>query len=207
MSSTSIAAAPIATDSAGRLIERFIPRADHGARHETLVRAPADLVFAVACDFDLQSHPLVRAIFRLRELVFRSAPSPPRRPQGLVEETTSLGWRPLAHRPRRELVMGAATRPWEPNVVFKPIPPAGFAAFADPGMVKIAWTLEAERLGPALTRFRTETRTLATDAAARKKFDRYWRVVAIGVLLIRVLLLPGVRREAERRFRRQRAHG
>jgi hypothetical protein len=200
-------AAHLATDSAGRLIERFMPRADHRARHETVVRAPADLVFDTACDFDLQSRPLVRAIFRLRELVFRSAPSLPRRPMGIMEETTSLGWRALAHRPGRELIMGAATRPWEANVVFRPVPPADFATFAEPGMVKIAWTLEAEPLGPARTRFRTETRVLATDGFARKKFDRYWRVVAIGILLIRMLLLPAVRREAERRFRLEHSRG
>jgi hypothetical protein len=36
--------------------------------------------------------------------------------------------------------------------------------------VKIVWTLEAEALGAALTRFRTQTRAAATDPIARKKF-------------------------------------
>jgi hypothetical protein len=185
----------------GRLIERFIPRADHGGRHEILVRAPADVVFDVAWNLDLRAHPAARAIFWLREKLLRADPAPPRRVTGLVAETTSLGWGVLAHRPGRELVMGAATQPWKANVVFRALVPEDFAAFTEPELVKIAWTLEAEPLGPALTRFRTETRVVATDEVARRKFQRYWRAFGVGILLIRVLLLPRLRREAERRYR------
>ena len=35
------------------------------------------------------------------------------------------------------------------------------------------------------------------DDAARAKFRRYWRVFGIGILLIRWLVLPAIRREAE----------
>ncbi len=67
--------------------------------------------------------------------------------------------------------------------------------------VKIAWTLEAEALGPALTRFATETRVVATDAQARTKFRRYWRRFGIGIVMIRQLLLPAIRRQAEQQWR------
>jgi hypothetical protein len=49
-----------------RLIEHFLPRADVRERHETLVHAPAAVVFDVAEHIDLFSIPTVRAIFRLR---------------------------------------------------------------------------------------------------------------------------------------------
>ena len=65
--------------------------------------------------------------------------------------------------------------------------------------MKIVWTLEAEPLAPTLTRFRTETRAVATDAAAQKRFLRYWRWAGVGIVLIRWLLVPALRREAERR--------
>lgn len=188
-----------------RLIERFIPDALVGERHETLVRAPAGLVFEVAQEFDLQSIPLVRGIFWLRAKLLRA--EPPARSlfaRGLVRETLALGWGSLALRPGRELVMGAVTRPWEANVGFTAVGPERFAAFAEPDLVKIAWTLEAEPLGPALTRFRTETRVQPTDGEARRKFLRYWRLFGKGIVLIRWLLLPAVRREAERRFRDRR---
>lgn len=119
--------------------------------------------------------------------------------KGLLAETHALGWGVLAHRPGRELVMGAATQPWKADVEFTSIPPDRFTEFAEPALVKIAWTLEAEPLGAALTRFQTETRAFGTDDAARKKFRRYWRLFGIGIVLIRWLLLPALRPEAERR--------
>lgn len=185
---------------ASRLVERFMPQADITQCHEVLVRAPAALVFDVARNLDMQSIPLVRAIFWLRAKLLR-APEPPVRPKGLVAETTALGWAILAERPGRELVAGSATQPWKGDVVFRPVEPDRFVAFAEPDMIKIVWTLEAEPLGPALTRFRTETRVLATDEAARTQFRRYWRWAGWGVVLIRKLLLWALCREAEREAR------
>jgi hypothetical protein len=47
--------------------------------------------------------------------------------------------------------------------------------------------------------FRTETRAAATDAGARSKFRRYWRLFSPGIIAIRLLLLPSLKAEAERR--------
>jgi hypothetical protein len=183
------------------LVRRFVPRAEHGGVHRTLVRAPASLVFDTACEMDPQSQPLVRSLFRLRARMMGARPDPRPLPSGLVAMTRRLGWGELARRPGRELVMGAVTRPWEADVTFRAVPADEFAEFAEPGLVKIAWSLEAEPLGPALTRFTTETRVVATDDAARERFERYWRRMGAGIVLTRVLLLPMLRREAERRFR------
>jgi hypothetical protein len=46
--------------------------------------------------------------------------------------------------------------------------------------------------------FRHETRVTTTDSVARAKFRRYWAVFSPGIKLIRWLLLPQVRAEAER---------
>jgi hypothetical protein len=86
-------------------------------------------------------------------------------------------------------------------VVFSPIAAGQFAAFAEPDQVKIAWTIESNSLGPDLTRFATETRVAATDEQARKKFRRYWRKFGVGIVLIRLVLLPAVRHRAERIWR------
>ena len=56
-----------------RLIDRFMPLADVSERHETLVQAPADVVFDVAQHFDLQSIPIIRAIFWLRAKILGAA--------------------------------------------------------------------------------------------------------------------------------------
>jgi hypothetical protein len=91
----------------------------------------------------------------------------------------------------------------ERDVVFSPIPAEEFAAYARPDEVKIAWTLEVEELASTRSRLRVETRAVATDAEARRKFRHYWRWASVGIRLIRRLLLSAVRREAEREWKRR----
>ncbi len=177
-------------------ISRFIPVPDVRERFETTVRAPADLVFEVARRFDMQSIPLVRLVFWARATLLR-ARNEPRPRRGLVEDTLSMGWVVLAESPGRELVAGAAAQPWVPDVSFTSIPPERFLGWAEPDRVKIAWTLEAEPIDARRTRLATETRVVATDDGARQRFRRYWRRFGAGIVLIRLLLLPAVRRQAE----------
>lgn len=182
-------------------LDTFMPAPDIRERFHTTIRAPRDLVMEVATTIDLQTLPLVRAIFRLREILMRAGPTPPRQSQGILAETRALGWGLLAEEPGALIVCGAACQPWQANVGFTPIPAEQFATYAVPDRVKIAWTLEAEALGPALTRFSHETRAVATDPDARRRFRRYWRWARFGIILIRLLMLPAVRREAERQWR------
>jgi hypothetical protein len=118
-----------------------------------------------------------------------------------VPESMTSRWGLLAEQPGQFFVAGAACQPWQADVVFTPIAPALFASYALPDRVKIAWTLETEALGPAVTRFATETRAAATNGPSRARFRRYWRFARIGIVAIRWLLVPGIRREAERRWR------
>jgi hypothetical protein len=181
-------------------LDRFIPHPDIRERFQTTIRAPAEVVMEVARDFDMQSLPLVRAIFRLRSLLLRAAATGPRVPQGLIKEVRGLGWNLLVDQPARLIVCGAACQPWLANARFTPIAAEGFAGFAEPDQVAIAWSLEAEPLGPELTSFAHETRAVATDASARHKFLGYWRWARFGIITIRLLLLPAIRRRAERRW-------
>jgi hypothetical protein len=188
------------------LLDRFIPRPDVRERHATLVRAPAGLVLEVAREFDLQEIPIVHAIFWLRAKLLRAKTPPPARGMGLVALTQRIGWGVLVDQPGA-YVSGAACRPWQADVVFSGIPVEQFVAYAEPDQVKIVWSLETEALEPTLTRLATETRVVATDEHARAKFRRYWRVFGIGIVLIRWLVLPAVRRRAERQWRARRGGG
>jgi hypothetical protein len=140
-------------------------------------------------------------IFRTRELALRATPDDRPQPRGLVAATLALGWGLLAEVPDRELVIGAVTKPWEPNVTFRALPPDAFAAFREPGFVKIAWTLRVEPLDAQTAIFHTETRAVATDADARGRFRRYWAFASPGIALIRRLSLRPLARDAERRAR------
>jgi hypothetical protein len=65
--------------------------------------------------------------------------------------------------------------------------------------VKIVWTLRADPAGADKSVVRHETRAVATDAIARRKFRTYWSFLSPGIILIRRVALRLVKREAERR--------
>jgi hypothetical protein len=178
-------------------LDRFIPEFDIIERHSRRVHAPAAQTFAAACNVDFDDSRIIRAIVRGRELLLGSRHEAPGPRRGLLAATTAMGWGVLAEEPGREIVMGAVTQPWEANVVFRALEPDAFAAFREPGFVKIAWTLRADPDG-AGSIARTETRAVATDDAARRRFRRYWRRVWPGIVLIRYLALHLVKRDAER---------
>jgi hypothetical protein len=189
-----------------RELDRFIPQYDVVERHRVYVNASASRTFAAACQLDMLRSPLVRAIFKGRELLLGSTPDEVERPHELLALTKALGWGMLAHIPGREIIMGAVTQPWKSDVVFRPVPPADFAAFHEPDYVKIAWTLRADPVGDDASIFRTETRAVATDSAARGKFRAYWSLLSPGIVLIRLTSLGLVRRDAERRQQGARTH-
>jgi hypothetical protein len=182
------------------LLDRFIAHYEARERFETTIRAPASVVMQTATSFDMQSIAAVRAIFRLREILLRSKRPAARMPKGILDETIGLGWGILCERPGRYVAVGARCQPWLADVTFSAIDPGEFAAYSTKDQVKIAWTLEADEIAPGLTRFAQETRVVATDPEARLKFLRYWRWARFGIVGIRLLILPAVRRTAERRW-------
>ena len=54
-----------------------------------------------------------------------------------------------------------------------------------------------EPAGPSRCILRTETRAIATDAASRSRFRRYWALLSPGILLIRHEMLRVVAADAE----------
>jgi hypothetical protein len=182
-------------------LDTFIPDFEVVDRHRISVAAPPEVALAAAEEMDLESCAVIRGIFKGREWILRSKPDDRIRPRGLLAEMGSLGWGVLAEVPGREVVMGGVTKPWEANPVFRALPPDEFAAFHEPGYVKIAWTLRADPAGNSRSAFCTETRAVATDAESRKKFRRYWAFLSPGIILIRSVMLPAVKKEAERRWR------
>jgi len=77
------------------------------------------------------------------------------------------------------------------------IPPDQFYKYSEPDQVKIVWTLEVEEIDAKHSRFSTETRAVATDESSRIKFCRYWWIASVGILAIRWLLLPAIKKEAQ----------
>ena len=190
-------------DEADRLLDEFIPAYEVVERHHVRVAAPAAIALAAACDMDLAQSAIIRGIFRGRELILGAQPDKVRSPRTLLAWAKGLGWAVLAEIPDREVVLGAVTRPWDANPVFRPLPPQEFAGFHEPGYAKIVWTLRADPISATDSVARSETRVATTDQAARKAFRRYWSLVSPGVEVIRWVSLRLVKKEAEGRIRRQ----
>jgi hypothetical protein len=185
------------------LLDRFMPQPQVDEYHRLKVRAPAAVTFAAAKQMDIQASPAVKGIFWLRAIpsLLQGEPFRPQGSRGIVAETLDQGWGVLAEVPDREIVIGAYTQPWHEHVTFHPLPPEEFAAFREPGYVKIVWTLAAEPARPGESWFVTRTRVAATDPGSRKKFRRYWAPMSAGIILIRYAALPLVRKQAERQAR------
>lgn len=181
------------------LLDRFIPAPEVVEHHQIDIAAPADIVMATAKNMELMNSPLIRVIIRLRELALGGEPDRRPHPQALVTQMQSIGWVVLAERACREIVLGSVTQPWEAAPVFRSIPAAEFLSFAEPGYVKIAWTLRADPVDAGHSVFHTETRVCTTDPEARRRFRRYWSFVAPGVELIRLAMLRPLKRAAEKR--------
>jgi hypothetical protein len=200
------------------LLDRYMPEYEVADCRHIRVAAPAETTFAAACQLNMSQPAIVRAIFKTRELILGCAAAIAKgkfsicsRTSNQQAETTqqkeflaemkTLGWGVLAEIPGREIVLGAVTQPWIANPVFRAVRPEEFAAFQEPGYVKIVFTLRADPVSVSESAVRTETRVATTDPIARAKFRRYWALVTPGVILIRRSLLRSVKADAERRTR------
>ena len=189
-------------DEADPLLDQFLPAPEVAERHSIHVVAPAATTFAITCDFNLFGMPIAgQALFKGRargslsgRRTNRSA-LPAR--VGQVGPGGRLGGPRRTSRPRDRARSGHATVGSE-----RQIPCNGtrkhFAAFDEPDYVKIAWTLRVDAVDEAHSIFRTETRVVATDASARRRFRRYWALLSPGIILIRWAALNPIRRDAER---------
>ena len=183
-------------NEADPLLDQFMLDHDVVERHHLALAAPPAIAFAAAKQAELDSSRIIRAIFKARELILRAKPDQPARHQPMVEMMKAIGWGVLAETPF-ELVFGGVTEPWQANPVFRALPPEEFAAYRRPGHVKIAWTLRVDPTEDGGSVFRSETRAVATDAVARKKFRLYWAFLSPGIRAIRAAMLPGIAQKAE----------
>lgn len=197
--------APLPADERDALLDNFMPTWDVREHHQIRVAAPAAVTAAAARTMALMDLPVVRALVKGRELLLGAQPVERTLPHALVAQMQSIGWSVLADVPDREIVMGAVTRPWDANVVFRAVPSNDFGTFQEPNYVKIAWTLRADATDGGHSMFTTETRAIATDAVARRRFRRYWAFLSPGIILIRLAAVTALRSEVERQGQRSAA--
>lgn len=180
-------------------LDRFMPEYDVMERHLARIGAAAEIVWAAIPETELEESVFVRALIKCRELMLGGQATKIELPSGLIAQMKAIGWSVLSEIPGREIVFGAAAKPWESDPHFRSVTAAEFKDFREPGYVKIVWTLRVHPMGADRCLFSTETRAMPTDATSRAKFRRYWAVVLPGVKAIRRILVKSLKAEAERR--------
>lgn len=187
------------------LIDAFLPAYDAVERHETTVRAPAEIVYAAIRTADLAGALPVRLLLALRALPGALAHGR----EGLgrlgarVHEPITLaeferqGFALLAEDPPVELLIGLEGAFWTPGGGIRPTDAARFRGPQEPGTARAAWNFRLEE-GPDGVALSTETRILPADAGSARRFRRYWRLVRPFSGLTRRYMLRAIRKEAER---------
>jgi hypothetical protein len=117
----------------------------------------------------------------------------------LYGQMLEFGFVSIGEEPGRELVVGGIGQMFRASggrtPIFRDV--SEFVAFREPGYAKVAMNFSARPLESG-SELRTETRVVATDAASRRRFGRYWRLIQPGSALVRCGWLAAAKRRAER---------
>lgn len=189
------------------LLARHLPEFRQRNRTQLVIAAEPDVVWSALerlRERDLRVTALLMGVRRIPGLVARrgalgAQPARTSEPAPLLESLANSRFRVLDETPRRELVLGVIGQFWRldggRDADFGDA--AEFAAFAEPGYVKAAINFRVDA-HPEGTRVTTETRCLATDPHADRRFGRYWALIGWGSKVIRWDVLYATRRAVSR---------
>jgi hypothetical protein len=177
-------------------LDDLVPAADHVTRQERVIHASQEVVWEVLHGLKLATLPVSLVLGGVRAL------------PGLLTgkwhgalDRTFLDVVPipvLSTEAPSAVVFGGVLQAWRLTGGEKPpvLDAAGVRKWTEPDWVKIAMDF---RMTPVRggTRLSSETRVAATDAAARRRFDRYWLLVGPGSSAIRWEVLTAVALKAE----------
>jgi hypothetical protein len=184
------------TPAVNRRIDAFLPGYDYNEVHATDVEASPARVMRAIHEVSPREIRLFRVLMMLRGFGLRDGDrAAAARP--LLDGALRRGFLMLAE-DDRELVMGVAGRFWKPSgETIRLASPREFLDFDRPGCARAAvdFRLEGGAAGP--TRVTTETRILGTDAAGRRRFGLYWRVIHPGSAFMRRMWLAAIKKRAE----------
>jgi len=186
----------VTTTTTPSRLDRFLPRYDAVEHHEIGVDAPVAAAWAAARGLDLARSPVVAALLAVRGIpgMLTGKRTIPRH-VGL-DAIVANGFVVLAEDPPHELVLGVVGRFWQPTSGIRSVTADEFDDFDEPGFAKGVWNFAVRADGPDRSVVATETRVHCTDATARRRFLRYWRLIGPFSALIRVLLLRSIARAA-----------
>lgn len=178
-----------------RPLDAFLPAYEAHKRHSLSIAGAPELVDRSVREVTLAEIPVARALFALRSVGRGSANA--RGP--LIESMLRQGVL-LEDVPGEGLVLGLTGQFWRlrsGSVNDRPRTVDEFLTYDRPDVAKAVMDLRVHANGEAQCLLSTETRVHVPDAAARRRFSRYWLVIKPFSGLIRILLLRAARRRAE----------
>jgi hypothetical protein len=182
-------------------LDDLVPTAEHGTRQTTHIAAPAEVVWEELRAAQLCSLPLTLLLAGARALpvvLAGKAGAALRRPfLDLVPVPR------MAEQPPSSVLFGGLLQPWHlAGGERGPVLDAeSLRAFSQPGWVKTGMEFRLTPR-PGGTELSCETRVVATDPSSRRRFARYWLLIAPGSSAIRWELLAAVKQRAEFRVSR-----
>lgn len=176
------------------LLDACLPEYQFAERHEVVVKASVEEVYAAVCALDMSTSPLVHLLFRLRGL-----PPATLTLDGLRRSRFTL----LGQHPDQELVLGIVGRFWRLSGDLQRLDAEGFKSFDRRGYAKAAWNFSLTPMADAVTCLATETRILCLDEHSRRRFRLYWLLIGPFSACIRREILRIIKSKAEEDRRRR----
>jgi hypothetical protein len=173
-------------------LDRYLAEYQFSEYHEARVSAPVEAVYKAVRQVSLADMPAAVLLMRIRAAaVGHSGPPPPdSRPILDTLFQSGAGFLALEVADPGELVYGKV------GFVHKPPPPVAtpeqFAAFAEPGGIRVVFNLRVVPEGDGMVRVSTETRCLANGDEVRRTFAGYWRLIYPGSAIIRRVWLDAI---------------
>lgn len=173
-------------------LDRFLPDYQFSEVHEARVRAPMEAVAKAMRQVSLADMPAAVVLLRIRAAAGGRFHGSPPDPRPLLDTMLQpgAGFLALDTADPGELVYGMV------GFVHTPKPPVTtpeqFAAFTEPGGIRVAFNLRLVPEADGVVRVSTETRYLANGDEARRTFARYWRIIYPGSAIIRRVWLDAI---------------
>ena len=179
-----------------RAIDRYLKEYDVQSYYAIDVLASTTATYRAMRDLDLGRSAPVMALSAIRGIPHLVTGKAKLTRSLTLETVLHLGFTIFEDRPPEEFVIGVIGKFWRPDSGLVRVTPEEFLDFAEPGYSKAVLAFSIDEVGDR-TRLATETRVVGTDAAARRRFAWYWRLIQPFSGFIRGVMLKEIKRSAE----------
>jgi hypothetical protein len=188
-------------------IDEVMPHFDVNVVQHIVVNADPEETYQAVLDADLMDNRVTDLMVGARDLPNRllrrtqmaDGGQPGQRPTFRMRDASGqrMGWVGLRDEPGVEFLAGLVGQFWRRDYGIVQVSPEEFASFDRPGYAKTVAGFALHPHGRGRTLLTYESRTVTTDAAARRRFATYWLVLRPFVRLMLRGALVTMKRQAE----------